>query len=167
MSYVAKKSASTFGKLLYGEKHAAPLYADLKSHALQIHQKRTKIAQQSNPNAFHKINTMAESLPASTTEFSLVDKRMHNGKMTDFVLYPSPSVVDTRQTSASTVPVVSTHHGPGYMEAIQVGGKTVHHESVKQPSWLSSLPYFGSAPVTDQALLDEAARRRGKHIPKL
>ncbi|GLU31580.1 hypothetical protein WKR88_18745 [Trinickia caryophylli] len=149
-------------KLLYNGKHFAPLGADLFMHAPQIHALRTQLSQLKKSGSFHKINTMAESLPASTKEFSLIEERVKNGKTQTVALFPSPKIVSTHQTQSGGS-LTSTDHGPGYMEALQTGGTSVHHEGVRKPQDLSQMPYFGSAPVTDPNLMKEVAALRAKN----
>lgn len=149
-------------KLTYGLKHFAPIGSDLSTHALQVHVQRTQLSQFKKAGSFHKINTMAESLPASTKEFSLIEDRVKNGTTQTVALFPSPKIVSTHQTQPGGG-VTSTDHGPGYMEALQVGGTSVHHEGVRKPEALSQMPYFGSAPVTDPDLMKQVTALRAKN----
>lgn len=152
-------------KLSYPQKHSAPLGvsgANVTTHAVSVHDKRTSLAEARKPGSVHKRNTVAESLPATTTHFSLmVDHRSKNGTMQTVALFPSPNIVETNQSHSDARPA-ATSQGPGYMMAVMKDSRPVHHEGVQSPQSLSAMPHFKSAPVTDPSLMQHAGALRAK-----
>src|SRR5450830_844285 len=86
----------------YSFKHFAPLGGNLEQHAQQIHDYRALI---SKSGVAPKVNTYAQSLPSTTTQAALVDKKGRTWT-------PSPQIIDTKKTPGNPAQV-HNQHGPG------------------------------------------------------
>lgn len=170
MNKQLKNTVKALSKLMtYDKKHTAPFGTfdtSLIQHATTVHDERTQLSQMKKAASFHKINTMAESFPSTTTRFSLIQALEKNGKTQQVALFPSPNIVETRQENSGGS-VTSKKLGAGYMEAVLEQGKPVHHVDVRAPEYLSNMPYFGSAPVTSPELVDKVTKQRKKHSENL